>query len=84
MIIPKEERTITMDKAEKLNLQCISVTIKFEPFLTCSTQDCTREATVGSASYDKSKEAWMLIPICKHCTMRMAKSYGVDLDLDKD
>jgi len=71
-----------MDQTEKQEREREVVNIKFSPFLTCTTQDCTNDATVGNASYDCVERCWVLIPICRECTMKMAESYGVDLGRD--
>ncbi len=55
-----------------------AATIKFEPPLPCTTQDCPREATVGQAYYVKATNAWELYPLCKECTERLVRKYEGD------
>jgi len=73
---------MAMDETEKQERESQSINIKFDPFLTCSTRDCTNEATVGNASFDCIDHCWVLIPVCKECAMKMMRNYGVDLDKD--
>lgn len=71
-----------MDQTEKQERYKQTINIKFSPFLPCTTQDCTNEATVGTVSYDPIESNWLLISICKDCTVKMVQNYGVDLGQD--
>ncbi len=67
-----------MDRTEKLIRQKSSLTLKFEPFLPCATQDCLGEATIGNATYDPAENAWIIFPFCRECVKKMVKNYGVE------
>jgi hypothetical protein len=64
-----------MDSIEKLERLKQDITIKFEPGLPCTTQDCMNEATVGNASYDFVEQCWCLVALCKECTKKLGEMY---------
>lgn len=67
-----------MDLVEKRERQKCLITLKFQPFLPCTTDDCLNEATVATASYDPLENGWLIFPLCKECVRKMGKNYGVE------
>ena len=67
-----------MDLIEKRERQKHTISLKFQPFLPCTPQDCLNEATVAQSSYDPVENAWVIFPLCKECVTKMVEKYGVD------
>jgi hypothetical protein len=72
-----------MDKLEKTERQKQTLVLKFEPFLPCTTEDCTNEATVGTAvyiprgtSFAQPGNCWELSPLCRECHKKLLDAYG--------
>jgi hypothetical protein len=65
-------RLSAVEKVQKLQENFM---LSFSPPLPCITRDCLNTATVGHVRWDG--EAWVLIPQCKECTLKLARLYGI-------
>jgi hypothetical protein len=55
-----------------------STTIKLAEPMPCRTQQCLNPALVGAVTWAPTRACWELTAICKECTQRIYRLYGLD------